>query len=324
MARRSPDDARADLLVVRLYSRLAYIYWFQRGRVPCLWAHLREMNLAERYPPTLELAQAYSDHAPVMTMVPWYSRGIAYARRSLAIRRSFDNVWGQGQSLHFYGVVLYAASRYRESLEKLQEAVRLLERTGDRWEVNTARWHMAFARYRLGQLDQAVDQSRRLYRDAMEIGDRAAAGISLSGGSRASDGAVPAELVAAHLGGSQDDAHTATELHVAEAVHLLADGRHEQAAATLEVARGIVHRAGLRQEYVAPVLPWLATALRLRAEHLPAYAPARRAVLLRRAARISRRACRMSRAYRNNLPHALRERGLVAAQRGQGRSCPLG
>ena len=62
-----PSD---ELLAVRLYSRLAYVYWFQRGMVPCGWAHLREMNLAERYPPTAELAQAYSEHAPVMTMIP--------------------------------------------------------------------------------------------------------------------------------------------------------------------------------------------------------------------------------------------------------------
>jgi diguanylate cyclase (GGDEF)-like protein/PAS domain S-box-containing protein len=317
VGRRSLEGADDELLAIRIYSRLAYVHWFHSGKIPCAWAHLREMNLAERYPPTLELAQAYSEHAPVMTMIPWYRRGIAYAQRSLAIRRSLENVWGGGQSLHFYGVVLYAASRYRESLEKLQEAVRLLERTGDRWEVNTARWHMAFARYRLGELDQAVDQCRRLYRDAMEIGDQAAAGISLSGWSRASGGLVPAELVAAHIGAAHGDAHTATEVHVADAVRMLTAGEYERAAATLEVARGIVRRAGLRQEYVAPVLPWLATALRLEAEHVPPYAPAQRAVLLRRAARVSRRASRMARSYRNNLPHALRERGLIAAERGR-------
>ncbi|HEV3354646.1 MAG TPA: EAL domain-containing protein [Acidimicrobiales bacterium] len=319
VGRRDTAGAEVEFVAIRIYSRLAYVHWFHSGKVACAWAHLREMNLAERYPPTLELAQAYSEHAPVMTMVPWYSRGIAYAERSLVIRKSFEDVWGQGQSLHFYGVVLYAASRYHESLDKLLEAVRLLERTGDQWEVNTARWHMAFARYRLGELDRAVEQCRRLYVDAMEIGDQAAAGISLSGWSRASDGQVPADLVATHLGGSHDDAHTATEVHVAEAVRRLADNRYADAVAVLETARGIVRRAGLRQEYVAPVLPWLATALRMQAEHLPVYAPRHRDRLLRRAARVAAQAGRISRSYRNNLPHALRERGLVAAQRGRAR-----
>src|SRR5207248_10963178 len=136
---------------------------------------------------------------------------------------------------------------------------------------------------------------------------------------RASGGHVPAGLVTAHLDSGHDDAHTATEVHVAEAVRLLAEGAYEQAAATLEVAHGIVRRAGLRQEYVAPVLPWLATALRMQAENAGAYAPRQRAALLRRAARISRRACRISRSYRHNLPPAPRERGLVAAPRGNGR-----
>ena len=36
-------------------------------------------------------------------------------------------------SLGFLGVVLYAASRYHEAIEKCEEAVRLLRRTGDRW-----------------------------------------------------------------------------------------------------------------------------------------------------------------------------------------------
>ncbi|TMQ31201.1 MAG: hypothetical protein E6K70_23045, partial [Planctomycetota bacterium] len=76
------------------------------------------MNLAERYPPTPELAQAYSEHAPAMSLIPYFRRGIAYAQKSLAIRKELGDLWGQGQSLHFYGVVLYASSRFHECIEK--------------------------------------------------------------------------------------------------------------------------------------------------------------------------------------------------------------
>ena len=110
--------------------------------MPCLWAHLREMNLAARYPAGAELAQAYSEHAPVMTMAPWYSRGIVYARRSYEIRRQLGDVWGQGQSLNFSGVVLYASSRYRECIEQCRESIRLLEHIGTK-ERDGARWAMA-------------------------------------------------------------------------------------------------------------------------------------------------------------------------------------
>ncbi|HEX7276413.1 MAG TPA: ATP-binding protein, partial [Acidimicrobiales bacterium] len=318
--RRPQEGADREFLAIRLYSRLAYVYWFSAGKVPCAWAHLREMNLAERYPPSPELAQAYSEHAPVMTMAPWFRRGIAYAQRSLAIRRDLGDLWGQGQSLNFYGVALYAASHYRESVEQCREAIRLLDQTGDRWEANTAAWHVAFALYRLGELPEAVAVAEDLHAAASAIGDDTAAGVSLSAWSRASGGLVPAELVRARLEERNDDAHTAAEVHVAEGVRLLGEGDCDGAVAVLEQAAAIVKRAGLRQEYVAPVLPWLATAQRSQAEALSPYQARRRREVLRQAARTTRRGWRIARFYRNNAPHALRERGLVAALRGRDRA----
>jgi tetratricopeptide (TPR) repeat protein len=138
VGRRRIAGAEEEFLAIHLYSRLAHISWFQRGNLATLWAHLREMNLAERYPPTAHLAQAYSEHAPVMTMLPWYSRGQTYALRSYEIRKALGDVWGQGQSLHFLGVVLYSGSRFEECMQSCTRALRLLERTGDRWEINTA------------------------------------------------------------------------------------------------------------------------------------------------------------------------------------------
>ena len=319
LGRRPREGADREFLVIRLYSRLAYVYWFSAGKVPCAWVHLREMNLAERYPPSPELAQAYSEHAPVMTMAPWFSRGIAYARRSLAIRRDLGDLWGQGQSLNFYGVVLYAASRYRESIEQCREAIRLLDQTGDRWEANTAAWHVAFAHYRLGELAEAQAVAVDLYAAASAIGDDTAAGVSLSAWSRASAGQVPAALVRARLEERNDDAHTAAEVHVAEGVRLLGQGDSDGAVGVLEDAAAIVRRAGLRQEYVAPVLPWLATAQRSQAEATSPYQASLRRARLRRAARTARRGWWVARFYVNNAPHALRERGLVASLQGHDR-----
>gem|GEM_PF-330667 len=318
LARRPISGAEREFLAIRMYSRLAYVYWFSAGKVPCGWAHLREMNLAERYPPTPELAQAYSEHAPVMTMAPWYSRGMAYALRSYEIRRELGDVWGQGQSLNFYGVVLYAASRYRECIERCGEALRLLERTGDRWEQNTASWNLVFSHYRLGELDTAVDLARQLYATATAIGDQTAAGVVLSGWARASAGRVPAELVAAELARDNGDAQTAAEVRLADGVRLLGAGDLDGAVERFDQAAAIAASAGLRQEYVAPVKPWLATALRMQVEATDVQAPrAVRARRLRRAGRAARRADRMSRAYRNNRPHALREHALVANLQGR-------
>jgi len=319
VGRRRLDGAGTELLAIHLYSRLTHVYWFLSGKFPTLWSHLREMNLAERYPATSELAQAYSEHAPAMTMVPWFSRGADYAQRSLAIRRELGDIWGEGQSLHFYGIVLYASSQYRACIECCRAAVRLLRRTGDHWEINTANLHIAFAEYRLGELEEGADMARAVHRAGVEIGDAQAAGISLGAWAKATAGDVPAEVIKVELDRATDDVHTRAEVLQAEALRQLAAGDAPAAAETLGQAQKMVRDKGFKQEYVAPVTPWLATALRRCAEEAPAHAPRRRRELTRRARAMSRRSLRVARGYPNNRPHALREAGLVAALSGRTR-----
>jgi len=320
IARRSLDGADVELVAARIHSRLAYSYWFGKGRIPTGWTHLRGMNLLERYPPTAELGQAYSEHAPVMTTIPWFSRGLVYAERSLEIRRSLGDVWGQGQSMGFRGVVLYSQGRFTEAISSCTEAVRLLERTGDQWEINTALWHIAFAHYRLGNLAKSAELCEQVYRTGAEIGDHAAAAIALAGWSRATEGRVPAELIEAELGRKTDDLHTTSEVHLGEALRQLQLGRPAVAVQLLSDTYRTIHRAGLRTEYVAPLQPWLATALRQQVESMPNHLAAERRRLLRRAARVGRTSSRMARSYRGNLAHARREQGLIAAQRGRPRT----
>lgn len=318
--RARPEGHQADFLAMRLYSRLAHVYWFQRGSVPCAWAHLVGMNLAERFPPSSELAQAYSEHAPVMTMLPWFGRGIDYARRSLEIRRSLGDVWGEGQSNHFFGVVLYAASRYRECIERCQEAVRLLSRTGDHWELDTARWHIAFAQYRLGDMRGAVETSQRVHQEAIDIGDGTSSGISLGVWGKASLGRAPAALLMTELRRETEDIHTGAELAQAEALRLIhVDGRPSEAVQVLTRAKDRVEAAGLRQEYVSPLWPWLATAIRCELESTPTLAVAARARLLAKQKHAVKKALAVARRYANNLPHALREQAFYLAARGKER-----
>jgi len=320
LGRRPLDTPRAgrDLLAARLYSRLAHTYWFQRGSLATLFVHLRGLNLAERYPETSERAQAYSEHAPVMSLLPWYRRGIAYAERSHAIRCELGDLYGQGQSRHFLGLVLYAASRWDEAADRCREAVRLLDRTGDRWEANTARWHIGYCAYRRGDLLTAAEVGEAVWRAGTELGDPQARGIGLAVWAKATDGRLPADVVAAELADLSEDVHTAAEVLTAEALRQLATGSPAGAVACLERADALVRGAGLRQEYVAPVPAWLLTAQRARraSEAGPVDLPTRRREL-RQARRIGRRARRLARAYRNNAPHAWREAALVEAELGR-------
>jgi diguanylate cyclase (GGDEF)-like protein/PAS domain S-box-containing protein len=131
---------------------------------------------------------------------------------------------------------------------------------------------------------------------------------------------VPAEFIAAELARDTGDAQTAAEVRLADGLRLLHDGDLAGAVDRLEEAAAIAAAAGLRQEYVAPVKPWLATALRMQVEATDVHAPrSTRAQRLRRVARVARQADRLSRSYRNNRPHALRERALVADLQGRAR-----
>lgn len=317
--RRRTDSPADDSLAMHLYSRLAYLYWFHSGKVSCAWAHLRGMNLAERYAPSAELGQSWSEHAPVMTMLPWYRRGVRYAKRSLDIRRELGDVWGQGQSMNFTGVALYAASDFVAAQAACEDAIRLLRRTGDQWEVNTASWNLALCLLRQGDLSRTVEVARETYETAGAIGDQTAAGIALSIWARATEGRIPPELVRELLDRGSEDAQTTAELHLADALVHRSGGDLRGAIASAERAIATIRAAGLRQEYIVPAFPWYATVLREYAMAAPAYAPAVRDRRLRAAARAARRAVRWARFYRNNEAHARRELALVAAMRGHHR-----
>lgn len=317
VARRTSQPSPADLLSWRLFSRLAHGYWFTRSKIHVLWTHLRGLNLAERHAPTLELAQAYSEHAPAMSLIPYYDRGIAYARKSLEIRRAFGDLWGQGQSLHYYSVVLYAGSRYAECVERGKEAVRLLERTGDFWELHIARYQVAAALYRLGDLPAAIEQARRNYESGIKLGDEQASGISLDVWSRASTGALSQDILAIELKRSRFDAQGAAQVMLAEGVRLIGAGQFEQAADTFERALETARKAGVMNAYVAPNLAWLATARRMQFEKYEGTLALCREEHLALAEVAARRAVKVARWFQNDLPHALREQAILFCLRGQ-------
>ncbi len=309
-------DVDRQLLVIRLHHRLTYAYFFGRGKISCLWTHLRSMNLAERYPPTEELARVYSIHAPVMGLVAYYSRGIAYAQKGLDICKEKDDLWGQGLGLSFYGLILYVASRYEEGIEKSREAVRVFERAGDLWEVNVARVHVAFCSYKLGELATSAELAEKVHFSGVELGDDGASGNSLDVWAWATGGQVPDKLLQTELGRDRTDVQVTGQVLMAEGVRLFMLDRPAEAAEVFEKGHQLARKAGLQNAYVLPLRSWTASALRRQAETTSSWAPRSREKLLKRAAKVTGKAVRIARKFQNELPHALREAGLVAAMQG--------
>jgi two-component system sensor kinase len=317
--RRKEEVPQSTKLGLRLFSRLAHGYWFTRSKLHVLWTHLRGLNLGEVYLPSLELAQAYSEHAPAMTLLGWFARGIAYAEKSFRIRAAFGDVWGQGQSLGYHGVVLYAASRFGECVTKCREAIRLLERTGDLWELYIARYQLAASLYHLGDHRGALLEARLNHRSGLETGDFMAAGISLDVWARAAPADLPQEVVDLEANRNQPDAQIRCQVSLAKAARLLAEQDTAGAIEVLDATIQTIKESGVRNPYTLPAYTWLVTARRLQAQLLHDHTPAQRRLELRRAARDARRAIRTAHICANDLPQALREYGIVQAMRGRTR-----
>jgi two-component system sensor kinase len=312
---RSPDEV--ERLTLRLISGLSHAYWYLRSKPMILWAHLRGLNEAERFKPSLELAHLYADHAPAMSLITYFSRAYRYAQKSLAIREQFGDVWGQGHSLNYYGVALYAASRYEECISKCREAIRLLERTGDYWQVHIARYQIAVSLYRLGDFLGAQREAQRNHLSGIELGDEQTSGVNLDVWARVTHGKVPRDILERELQRERFDAQGTCHVLLADGVCQLADGQFESASRVLRRAIDVATGAGIHNAYSMPARAWYATALRQVAEATSHFAPRQRRLRLAVAHQAAQQALRASWVSKNDLPHIYRELALISALLGK-------
>lgn len=304
---RNTEATLRDRLICRLYSRLAYGYWYLKGKLPLLYVHLRGMNLAEGFAPTAELAQAYSEHAPAMSLIPLSNRGIAYGQRSLQIRESLEDVWGQGQSLHFLAIALYAAGRFEECIDVGRRSVRILNRAGDFWEKHIAQYQVAASLFRMGRMTEAVKLARETYDSGLAVGDDQVCGNIIDIWARATNGDLPADVVQRELDRPRADVQGRAHVLLARGVQLMAEKRFTEATQAFADGIRVSRDAGITNCYTAPLYVWHAAALRhVLEEESPLIRRARQTTIVghRRAAW---RACLIALRFRSELPHALRE-----------------
>ena len=144
------------------------------------------------------------------------------------------------------------------------------------------------------------------------MGDDKLAGFSLDVWSRASGGQVPADIVQRELKKEGKNVWATALVLLAEAVRR---GELNEAAESLTQAYDVCRDSGMNA-WVGPILPWLATTYRLQCERATDLVPIRRRRLFRKARRAVRQALLVARKFQPDLPHALREAGLIAAMQG--------
>jgi two-component system sensor kinase len=198
---------------------------------------------------------------------------------------------------------------------KCREALRIFELKGDAWEVSSAHYQIAASLCRLGDLRGAIAEARHYYESARAIAAPKRSGEPLVYWAIASGGSVPPEILRDALENMSEVGQRTASVLQAEAMRLLAEDRPAAAVDVLQQAVARIEKAGLRNQYVIFLFPWLATAAR-RAADDPNCPAERRRLLLRRARAAARRGRQLARRYQNDLPHALRESGLLAALQG--------
>lgn len=312
---RPPKES--ELLALRVYSRLTYAYYFSRSSVQAFWPHLRELNAAERHPPTPELGRAYAGHGMMLTVVPWFRRGLTYVERGLAVQRDVGDRFGEAQALHQQGVVLYSASRFAEAARVSMVAAERLEAQGDAPQAHDALLHAAMAMHQLGRSAAATGIARRVHEEALDSGDMFAAGKSLLVWTTASGGRVPSMMIRVQLEIAERIDHRYTKLlgMQANGLRLLGARRAAEAARVLDQTAAERKAYGLSTtELLSELDVWRTTAWRRAAEQ--ARSPREHRQALTTARRRLRIALWTTARFRNGLAHALREGGRIALLRG--------
>ncbi len=316
IAKESKD--RPDLPICQTFNRLAYTYWFTRSSAHSAWIHLRNMNLSESKGGLSNVAQAYSEHAVICTSVGKFARGARYTRMSYNIRRKMGDYQGQGQALSFFGVSLFAGSRFRAALERFRKAEKILTHTGDMWERNTADWHAAYCLYRMGELAQAASCAEHCYTRARRTDDSMSEGVSLAILTMAKLGRTDPSLIEESLRRDTGDNLTRQQLLIAKSVRLiLVDNDPVAAHPLLLRAYDLTASVGQHNEYTTVPLPWVLTCIRLRIEAIGAFATKKRKKLFREAAVFHFRFHRTLQRYQNGYPHYLREMALIYSMNGK-------
>lgn len=310
--RRSSPATRRDRLKWRIYSQLSYGYGDTRSPADTFRVHLCGMNSAESFAATPELAQAWSDHAFAMSLIPLYKRGSRYSLRSLQLRNELKDRWGRGQTQSSYSVLLHGSSKYGRCISQSLQAEETLSKTGDYWQVNIARYQRAASLYRMGNLKESLELAKRTYEEANRIGDYRSTGNILDVWTRASLGNIPFEIINTEKKRRSIDKQRHSQMLLAEGVFKLGQRLPLEAIVCFEEGVEVAKIAGISNSYVSPNYAWLATALRLEIEGQPDFENRNRRGK-RKFLRAANRAVRIARRFKNDLPHALRELGYACA-----------
>lgn len=276
-----------------------------------LWAQIRRMSLTEEGPEDLLSGYELAERAIIYACLGLRSVSRRCCQRAERIQAQLEQPWERGRILAPCGFARSFTDGTAAALERFQSAERLVEGSGDLWEVAALRYHHGLSLMRLGRFRESFRQVRSLNQLAVEAGDEHHTAMAIQAWNLLALQAVDIpEPPPAHQRMEEEEFGPATRvgLRKAEGFRLLRSGdpvgarrAFEQA---LQAGRGLLPYLQENLE----TLCWLVTSLRVAARKDPP--------LLQVARRHSREAIRRARRLAAFRAHALREAALLAAERG--------
>ena len=159
---RNVRDRDRLLPLIPAYEGLVETHYIAGSTMPCLYAAVRSLNLAESVGPSVELARGYASFGAIMGFVPVHRVAEAYCRRAVdtarAVRDPLATAW-----VHLAtGVYRAGKGEWEEAVELFEGAARVSEELGDRRRWEDCTQHLATVSCLRGEFERALRLADRL------------------------------------------------------------------------------------------------------------------------------------------------------------------
>jgi class 3 adenylate cyclase len=171
----APAERRERMLgAVAIYQTLSQIYYFSREQGLSLYSALRQVNVAERAGPSLELAQAYGVMCIITGIFGLHGLAEAYFRRGLAVAKQLEaQPYVLANVLHRAGLYHAGLGAFQQARDGLGSAMEIYQHFGDRAALQDARGILASTEYFAGNTERVLELIAQ-FPSALSDDDRAA------------------------------------------------------------------------------------------------------------------------------------------------------
>ena len=159
----SNRDREHLLEIIRAYKLLGQAYFFLNESNLTIYVTLQQLNLAERIPPSSELAEAYANMCIVAALVPLHSLANTYQKRGLEIADLLQDPYTQGQVTAVCSLYHLGIGHWDTVQEFVERSTHIAKTIGDHRIWESVSGVGALAHGFAGRFERALDIFGEVY-----------------------------------------------------------------------------------------------------------------------------------------------------------------